>query len=411
MHRLWMLLLTLPLAANDEIAARPGVRKALAYLEANHARHVDKQIEIAGIPAPTFHEAERARFMEKEFRRVGLADVSIDEQGNVLGWRRGPSDRIFVVAAHLDISFAVGVDTKVRREGTRLHAPGIGDDSRGLAASLAIVEAMNEARLETRRTILFVANVGEEGLGDLIGMKHIFGKSSYRSRIDGFISIDGSDPARIVNGGNGVKRYGVSIKGPGGHSYGNFGRPNAAHALGRIIARLASFEVPSKPKTTFNVGKIGGGTTVNAIAEEATMEVDMRSESPAELDKLEARFLEAVRLGTGEENARWAASGHTVKAETKLIGNRPAGETARDSPLVRAAMWSSRTTGHTPSLMFSSTDANHPISLGVPAVTMGGGGRGDNAHSLKEWHDPTEGWKGPQTVLLTILAFDAETAR
>jgi len=392
--------------AQEGIQNRPGVSKALSYLEANHERHFSKQVEIAEIPAPTFHEAERARFMEKEFRRVGLKNIEIDQQGNVLGWRPGKSARTLVVAAHLDISFAKGVNTKVRREGSRYFGPGLGDDSRGLTALLALAEALDHGAIETNRTLLFVANVGEEGLGDLNGMKYLFQQGPHRAKLDSFISIDGVDPARIVNGGTGVKRYRVTIKGPGGHSYGNFGRPNAVHAAGRIVNRLASIEVPRSPRTTYNVGKIEGGTAINAIAEDCAMEIDLRSENPGELDKLELKFLEAVRLGVAEENQFRSESGKQLTVDSKLVGFRPAGQTSETSAIVRAALWAVRSTGHTASLQFSSTDSNLPISLKIPAITLGGGGRGDNAHSLDEWYEPANGWKGPQTVLLTILAFD-----
>ncbi|MFN7932762.1 MAG: M20/M25/M40 family metallo-hydrolase [Bryobacteraceae bacterium] len=391
--------------AQDAILQRPEVRKALDYLKAHHEEHLDNQIRIAEIPAPTFQEAQRARYMEKEFRRVGLKDVEIDKQGNVLGWRPGKSPKALVVAAHLDISFAPGVNTKVRKEGKRLLAPGIGDDSRGLTAILAIVEALNHAAIETSKTLLFVANVGEEGLGDLNGVRYLFGQSPHKSKLDSFISIDGVSPARIVNGGTGVKRYLVNLRGPGGHSYGNFGRPSAVHAAALVVAKLAVLPVPAKPKTTYNVGKITGGTTINAIAEEASLEVDLRSEDPGELDKLELKFLEAVRTGVAEENAMRKASGTAVKEEHKIVSHRPGGQTPAENALVRAAQWASQATGHTPSLGYSSTDSNLPISLGIPAVTLGGGGKGNNAHSLDEWFEPDEAWKGPQMVLLTILAY------
>lgn len=411
-------LASLLVLAASTAAAQPAARldRALAYLEANHQRHLDKQVEITEIPAPTFHEAERARFLAAEFRRVGLADVEIGRQGNVLGWRKGATQSastagggdVLVLAAHLDISFEKGVVTKVRKEGKRWWAPGIGDDSRGLACLLAIAEALDHAGIETKRTILFVANVGEEGLGDLAGVKHLFRESPYKARLKSFISIDGTGDGRIVNGGNGVKRYRVSVKGPGGHSYGNFGRPNAAHALGRIMTRIAAFEVPAQPKTTFNIGRIGGGTAVNAIAEEAWMEVDLRSEAPAELDRLELKMMEAVRLGAAEENEFRKASGQSVTVETKLVGNRPAGETSSSHPLVQAAVAAAQATGQpTPRLTFSSTDANLPISLGIPAITLPGGGAGGNAHSLEEWFEPEGAWRGPQIVLRTILTYDA----
>jgi acetylornithine deacetylase/succinyl-diaminopimelate desuccinylase-like protein len=368
---------------------------------------VAQQIKIAEIPAPTFHEGERARYLDAAFRRLGLTNVQIDKQGNVLGWRKGASDDTFVIAAHLDISFAVGVDTKVKNDGDRLLGPGIGDDSRGLAAMLNIIEAMNDATFATRHTLLFVANVGEEGLGDLNGVRYLFKESSFRTRLKAFISIDGSDPSRIVTGGTGVKRYRVTLKGPGGHSYGNFGRPSPIHAASRAIDRIADMEVPLQPKTTFNVGRIEGGTAVNAIAEECSFEVDLRSVDPGNLDRIEAKLFEAVRLGVEAENRARAASGAVLTFEMKLVSNRPAGEVEKTNPIVQAALWASGATGHKPVTDFSSTDANIPISMGVPAVTMGGGGTGGNAHSLAEWYSPVQAWKGPQTVLLTFLDFDS----
>lgn len=390
---------------------RPQVKSALAFIEANHENTLESQVTIAEIPAPTFHEARRAAYMASEFRRAGLADVEIDKQGNVLGWREGEIKDALVLAAHLDISFAPCVTTRVRKEGKRWYGPGIGDDSRGLAALLTIAEAMNHASLRTHRTVLFVANVGEEGLGDLNGVRYLFQESPHRNRLREFISMDGSDPSRIVTGGTGVKRYRVVVSGPGGHSYGNFGRPSAIHAAGRIIDLLADMEVPAQPKTTFNVGRIEGGTAVNAIAEECSFEIDLRSVDPGILDRIEAKLFEAVRVGVERENKARAASGVALKSEMKLVGNRPAGQMKPDNPLVRAAEWAVKESGFQPGLDFSSTDANLPISIGIPAVTMGAGGRGGNAHSLGEWYEPAAAWKGPQTVLLTILAFDSGIAQ
>jgi tripeptide aminopeptidase len=393
--------------ADDALIHRPDVSKALEFIERSHEQTLASQVTIAEIPAPTFHETERAKYMAGEFHRVGLKNVEIDKQGNVLGWREGAVSDTFVLAAHLDIAFAPGVDTKVRKEGARWHGPGLSDDSRGLADLLTIAEAMNQAGIKTHHTILFVANVGEEGNGDLNGVRYLFKESPYRSRLREFISIDGTGSTRIVNRGTGVKRYLVTVRGPGGHSYGNFGRPNAIHTAARIIDHLADTEVPSEPKTTFNVGRINGGTSVNAIAEECSFEVDLRSEDAGALDKIEMKLLEAIRLGTEEENQARAASRSTVKAETKLIGNRPAGTTGESTPLVRAAQTAIAAFGQKPELTTSSTDANMPISLGIPAITLGGGGVGGNAHSLNEYFDPANAWKGPQIVLLTILEFDS----
>jgi len=394
--------------AGDPLLNRSDVKKALAYIEANHSRTLQSQVTIAEIPAPTFHEAERAKYLASEFRRVGLANVEIDKQGNVLGWREGEVADTLLLAAHLDISFAPGVDTKVREDGPRWHGPGLSDDSRGLAAMLNLIEAMNHAGIKTHQTILFAANVGEEGLGDLNGVRYLFTDSPYRNRLREFISIDGTDSARIVSGGTGVKRYRVTIGGPGGHSYGNFGRPSPIHAAGRIIDRLADMAVPTLPKTTFNVGRIGGGTAVNAIAEECWFEVDLRSEDPGMLDKIELKMFEAVRVGVAEENKARAGSKTSLTVGTKLVSHRPAGQTPAASQLVHAAQWAAAATGHEPVLVFSSTDANIPIGLGIPAITLGGGGKSGNAHSLREWYEPANAWKGPQTVLLTILKFDSK---
>lgn len=398
----WMLLM----AIWPVIAQETALNRGLEYFQRHHDAHLAKQVEIAEIPAPTFHERERALFMQAEFRRVGLTEVEIDKQGNVLGWRPGEASDTLVIAAHLDISFEQGVNTKVRKVGPRWYGPGLADDSRGLVCLLALAEALNEAKISTRRTLLFVANVGEEGLGDLNGVKYLFRESPHRSRLKAFISIDGQDQNAIVNGGTGVKRYMVSVRGPGGHSYGNFGRPSATHALGRIIHTLSSLEAPDKPKTTYNVGRMGGGTVVNAIAEEAWMEVDLRSISPSELDRIELKLMEFVRTGVEQENKARAGSGKQVTVETKLIGNRPAGQTPEADPLVRAAIAASKKIGFNPTLVYSSTDSNLPISLGIPAITLRGGGKSDNAHSLEEWFEPEDAWKGPQVLFLTVLEYD-----
>jgi tripeptide aminopeptidase len=393
--------------ADDQVLHRDDVKKALAYIEASHEKTLASQVTIAEIPAPTFHEGERAKYMASEFRRVGLANVEIDKQGNVLGWREGEVKDTFVLAAHLDIAFEPGVNTKVRKEGGRWYGPGLGDDSRALAEVLTIAEAMNQAKVKTHQTILFVANVGEEGLGDLNGVRYLFKESPYRDRLREFISIDGSDISRITTGGTGVKRYLVTLRGPGGHSYNNFGRPSPIHAAGRVIDQLADMEVPKSPKTTFNVGRISGGTSVNAIAEECSFEVDLRSEDSGMLDKIELKLFEAVRVGVEAENKARAESRTAVTGETKLIGNRPAGRTPDSNPLVQAAQWATTATGQKPTLVLNSTDANLPISLGIPAVTMGRGGKGGDSHSRTEWFEPEDAWKGPQTVLLTILQFDS----
>jgi tripeptide aminopeptidase len=278
--------------------------------------------------------------------------------------------------------------------------PGLGDDARGLVALLSIIKAMNTNGVATVGDIMFVGDVGEEELGNLRGMKALFRD---HTDIDGFISIDGLGIDRVVNQGTGSHRYEFVFKGPGGHSFQEFGLPSAIHAMGRAIAKISELQTPSDPKTTFTVGTVSGGTSVNAIASEARMAVDMRSNSTEELLKLEARLLDLVKQAVVEENARWKTD--KLSVETKLIGDRPAGIVAADSPIVLAAQKSvaAVASGQKVTLGGSSTDSNQPMSLGIPAVTIGGGGEGGNWHSRNEWYKPVDGYLGPQRALMAIL--------
>ena len=410
-----LLFLGCALWADDSVLQKPEVKKALDWIQANHDANIKKQIELSEIPAPTFAEGDRAAALVKEFQRIGLKDIETDQRKNVLGWRHGTSPRTIVVAAHLDTVFPAGTDVKVKKEGKRLVGPGIGDDGRGLAAMLAIAEAFQRADIKTKHTILFVANCCEEGLGDLLGIKYLLKESKYKDQIDAFISIDGLDPARITNRALASKRYRITVRGPGGHSWVNFGRVSPTHALGRIMAKFADTDVPSNPKTTFNIGKIGGGTSINAIAVEAWMEVDMRSESDAELEKLEQKLLAVARAGVTEENrfrekAAQNKSGRVgdskLTLDAKLLTVRYGGETPVNSPLVEASQWAARHFGLTPILEIGSTDANVPINLHKQGVTLGGGGTGGDFHALEEWYEPEGAWKGVQQVLLTVLSWD-----
>ena len=389
-------------SAFQAILASPKVSKTLEDIKADDARTLAEQKRITEIPAPPFKEKVRAEYYLKRLQELGLKDASIDSEGNVIGLRKGSGGGRpkLVVSAHLDTVFPEGTDVSVKEKDGAILAPGIGDDSRGLAALLSLLKSINANEIATVGDIMFVGTVGEEELGNLRGVKALFRD---HTDIDGFISIDGLGISRVVNQATGSHRYEMIFKGPGGHSFQEFGLPSAIHALGRAIAKISDLQTPSDPKTTFTVGTVVGGTSVNAIAGEARMAVDMRSNSTEELLKLEARLLDLVKVAVAEENARWKSDKMTV--EIKLIGDRPAGIVAMDSPIVQAAQRAVATITLGPRATFagSSTDSNLAMSLGIPAVTIGGGGEGGNWHSRNEWYKPVNAWFGPQNALLTVL--------
>lgn len=379
-------------------AGNARVKEALAYLERTEAQTVEEQIALCQIPAPPFKEAARAADFKRRLEALGLRNVRIDAEGNVIGERPGePGGPTVVVSGHLDTVFPEGTDVTVKREGTRLRGPGIGDDCRGLAVVLATARALDAAKVRTRGTLLFVGTVGEEGEGNLRGVRHLFG-TELKGEVDYFVSVDGTGIG-ITSDAVGSHRYRVTYKGPGGHSYGAFGMPNPMHALGRAIAAVADFQVPTDPKVTFSVGVVEGGTSVNSIAASASMLVDMRSVDAAALQALDDRFQKAVRDALAAENARWRSDVKlTVQVDT--AGIRPAGSQPAGAPVVRAATDAARALGLQAPIGASSTDANIPISLGIPAVTVDGGGDGGGAHSLDEWFDTRDSHKGTQWVLL-----------
>ena len=391
-------------------AVTPQVEQALRFFETNAAAITDEHIRICSIPATPFAERERAEYFAKRFQELGLNDVSIDEEGNCLGLFKGSSTTpLIVVSAHLDTVFPPGTDFTVRREGHRLLAPGIADDGCGLIALIAIVQAMRAAKIEPAGSILFVATVGEEGEGNLRGVRHLLTSGAWSKRkIDAFLSFDGPGLDRITNRALGSRRYRVEFNGPGGHSWGDFGLPNPAHALGRAISRLAAYPVPKEPRTTFNVGSIEGGTSVNAIPQRAAMEVDLRSAGEAELKRLDAFFRRAMKEAAEEENAGRKPGDAALKVQTQLIGERPSGETPADSTVVKLAIETTRVFGVEPRLDQSSTDSNLPISLGIPAITIGAGGTSGSSHTLAEWYDARNREKGLQRGLLLILALASQ---
>lgn len=381
--------------ALEKIAGISAVQKGLSFLKNDNDRTSADQKELTSIPAPTFEEGERGEYYRRRLEELGIEDISKDDAGNIFGLRKGTGNgpRI-AVCAHLDTVFPAGTDTVPKVKDGKIYAPGIADDGRGLAAVLTLIRAFNETGIETEGDILFGATVGEEGLGDLNGVKALFGQDH---GIDGFISIEPGSPERITYLAAGSKRYEITYKGSGGHSFGDFGTPSAIHAAGKAIAGIADLKVPEDPKTTFNVGIVSGGTSVNTIAAEARLIIDLRSVSADELARVESEALSIIK-----EAAGGADSGITV--EIKQVGDRPAGSQDMESAIVQTAAEASRQLGFIPLFeKASSTDSNVPIALGIPAVTLGGGGSFGGIHTLEEYFDPQDAYYGPQAIFLCIL--------
>jgi acetylornithine deacetylase/succinyl-diaminopimelate desuccinylase-like protein len=389
------------------VMASARFRAACATLRAEHERTVEDIVRLTEIPSPPFGEGPRAEAYRAMLAAHGLADVETDPAGNVMGVRAGTGNGpLLVVAAHLDTVFPAGTDVRVRREGTRLYAPGVGDDTRSLAVLLAFIRAMDAAGIRTRHDILFVGDVGEEGPGDLRGMRHLFGEGRYRDRIAGFVTVDSPDMTGIATGGIGSKRFRVVFRGPGGHSWGAFGLVNPMYAMAETLSALSRIAVPAEPRTTFCASVVGGGTSVNAIPNEIWVEIDLRSKDAAELARLEARFHAIVAAAVAAENAARSVRDGPVTAQAIPIGDRPAGQTPDDSDLVGIARAAIAAHGFAPRLVASSTDANIAMSLGIPAIKIGSGGSGGRAHSLDEWIDvePEASLRGMAAGLATLLA-------
>ncbi|HTC11549.1 MAG TPA: M20/M25/M40 family metallo-hydrolase [Acetobacteraceae bacterium] len=389
------------------IMASPIYRDAVAVLDRDHDRIVDDIIRLTEISSPPFGEDARGDAYLELLRACGLTDVEKDAVGNVMGLRRGIGNGpLIVVAAHLDTVFPAGTNVTVRREGTKLFAPGIGDDTRSLAVLLGFIRAMDEAGIRTTSDILFVGDVGEEGLGDLRGVRHLFHEGQYKDRIKAFFTVDSPEMTNIATGGIGSRRWRVAFRGPGGHSYGAFGLVSPMNAMAHAVCELARVQVPGKPKTTYSVSVVGGGTSINAIPNEVWIEVDLRSAAPEELARLEARFLAIIeQAAEGENHARSITEGR-ITVESTLVGDRPAGSTSLDSAIVRHATAAIEAHGFTTSHVASSTDANIPMALGIPAIKIGSGGSGGRAHSLREWIDVDKdpSLRGMSATLTAILA-------
>ena len=391
----------------DRLLGNSKFKAAQEFLDKDHDRIVEENIRLTEIPAPPFKEDKRGAAVLELMKQLGLQNVERDAEGNVMGLRKGTGQGPLVaIAAHLDTVFPEGTDVKVKREGTRLSAPGIGDDTRGLAVLLALVRAMDAAKFDTRSDILFVADVGEEGEGDLRGMKYLFTKGPYKDRIKFFISLDGTGTNTITNGAVGSRRYRVTFKGPGGHSYSAFGLVNPAFAMAKAIDKFSKIQVPDTPKTTFSVGVVGGGTSVNSIPFESWMEVDMRSESPEELAKVVESFIGLVHEAADEENKARSTAQGKIEVEMKMIGDRPSGSTSIGSTTVQTATAIIRGLGMSPIYSTGSQDANIPISLKIPAITLGAGGSGSRTHALEEYInvEKTASLKGIYVALGTLLS-------
>lgn len=396
----------------EQLAKRPDVTRALDWFDRNAAWITEQQIRITEMPAPTFAERQRALLMKKMLEGTGFK-LRTDELGNVIAERQGSAVRVgraerdvILVSAHLDTVYPPGTDVRVRRDAGRLIGAGISDNSCGLVSLVALAQALHAARIHPRATIVLAANVGEEGEGNLRGMRKLM--EVYRGRVRAVIAIDGASIEHVTALALASRRFEISVSGPGGHSWSDFGMPNPIHAISRGVARFVRVRVPSDPRTSFNVGMIEGGTSVNSIPHDASVKVDLRSESDSELARLEAALREAMQAGVDEETAasreRGIANGVArLELKVKLLGSRPGGELPSEAPLLNAVRSADRFLGNRSKIERSSTDANIPLSLGVPAVALGGGGRGGGAHSLNEWYEPAGRELGLKRILLTLL--------
>lgn len=378
----------------------PAVLAALAWLRSHGDWITEQQIRLTEIPAPPFGEARRASAFRDLLGQSGW-EAEIDKTGNVVVESRGTTPGVVLVSAHLDTAIAFDGPIRVVREGTRLMAPGIVDNGAGLAALIAVASAFRSAGLRTRHTVVFAANVGEEGEGNLRGMRALV--ADYRRRLEAAIAIDGASTARITNVAVGSRRLEILIQGPGGHSWTSDGIPNPIQALGRAIARIGAIPLPQKPRTTLNIGTITGGEAVNAVPARASMKVDLRSESDDELYRLEQEVRRVVEQGALDEREARRRDSPALAVEFRTLGSRPGGRLASNSPLLRAIREVDRFLGIEAETDAASTDANIPLSLGMPAIAVGGGGSGDGAHTAAEWYDAAGRNAGLERILLTLL--------
>jgi len=392
------------------LAASPEIRSAFNWFRTQEPQLAHWQTEMAKIPAPPFGETARGVWLAEKFRELGLDDVRVDDVGNVFGIHPGYGKRYIALSAHIDTVFPAGTPLNIRQQGSRLYGPGVSDNGAGVTAMLGIAALLRSVRMRHALPFLFVGNVGEEGEGDLRGMRHIFGTPRWKDSIAYSIVLDGAGADTIVAEALGSRRFEVIVRGPGGHSWSDFGAPNPIVILARTIESFCQTPVPATPKSTFNIGVIRGGTSVNSIPESASMRVDLRSTSPKELERLER----ALRISLDEalENEQRAvearAAAHrkpaNVSSEVVVIGDRPAGELEPGARILQVVRAVDAHLGNAAQIQRASTDANIPLSLGREAVAIGGGGSGGGAHTLQEWFDCTGREMGLKRILLTMLA-------
>ncbi len=385
----------------DSVVTHERVRAARHHIERSDESTLARQAALSAIPAPTGAEGARGAHLAALFREAGLRDVAVDEVGNVTGWMGGGRrEEPVVLSAHLDTVFGEELDVSVERSGARLEGPGISDNARGLAALVTVAEALVRARVSMVRPVRFTATVGEEGHGDLRGVRHLLD----RSRPHAFIALDGAGIERIVHRALGARRYRVTYLGPGGHSWAAFGVANPANAVGRATALLADLEAPHSPRSTCAVVRLGGGTGLNSIPQEAWFDVDLRSEDPRALARLDETVHAIVARALAEENGHRSAGTPPLRVDLQRVGDRPSGLTPRAHPLVQTAIAATRALGRTHELACASTDANVPIALGVPAIALGAGGHAGDAHLPTEWYENVDGPLGVVRALLVTAA-------
>jgi len=398
------------------LAASAELRSAFAWLRAQEAQFARWQLDVARIPSPPFGEAARATWLANKFRELGLDDVHNDDVGNVFGIHPGLGRNYIALSAHMDTVFPAGTPLNIRQQGNRLYGPGVSDNGAGLTALLAIAALLRSVRIRHALPFLFIANVGEEGEGDLRGMRHIFSSARWKDSITYNLVLDGAGSDTVVAEALGSRRFEVIVRGPGGHSWSDFGVPNPILLLARAIQTFAQTPVPSSPKTTFNIGVIRGGTSVNSIPESASMRVDLRSTSMAEMERLEVAMRVALDDAVEQESktpeTRAVSQRRTsgVSSEIVVIGNRPAGELIPNARILQVIRAVDAHLANVAQVQRASTDANIPLSLGREAIAIGGGGTGGGAHTLQEWFDCNGRELGLKRILLTLLALAGVSA-